>query len=57
MNKEDIFTSIFAIVITISFLILLVESTNNLKAIKSGELIIINNSSYKCKMINTLEEK
>lgn len=25
--------------------------------IKSGELIILGNSSYKCKQVNTLEEK
>ena len=59
MGMEEITESIFLIIVIFGLLNLgefFGEYERN-KMIKSGELIIINNSSYKCKLINTLEEK
>lgn len=59
MNKEDTFGYVFLLVILLGVLYL-IDILDEMKVepkIKAGQLIILDNSSYKCKQINTLEEK
>ena len=59
MSKGDIIRfSILAIFASFVFYQILEIKDNMVKLkIKSGESIILDNSSYKCKLTNTLEQK
>jgi len=59
MRMEEITASAFLVFILFGMLTI-GESFGDYKRnkmIKAGELIILENSSYKCKLVNTLEEK
>jgi len=56
---RDIIAGIFMIIVTFGLLHLgeMFGRSDRNKSIKSGESIILDNSSYKCKLTNTLEQK